>query len=174
MGEAVENVGGTLENEIVELRDNTDKLQESLESELSELQDNTDKLQESLERDISRLQDNTDELKMSQSVLCGYQDAHSSGSVITYDKVYEEVNHVGSSLSSYSGKFTAGKTGTYLVSLSAYYGYTRDDGILYVYLRTSSGKYQDNYEDRFALQQGVGTSDLYTPLSAARCKFARR
>merc|ERR1712142_687553 len=67
-----------------------------------------------------------------------------------------------------TGKFTAGKSGVYQVSVSAEVGVTYDDEYFQVFLRTSSGNYQDGYEAYIARQQAGGKSHLYTPQNAIR------
>merc|ERR1711872_705113 len=77
-------------------------------------------------------------------------------------------NGASSSLDKSTGKFTAGKSGVYQISVSAQYGRTAGSQFFYVYLRTSSGNYQDGGEAYIAHQQAGGTSYLYTPLNAIR------
>merc|ERR1711872_958299 len=72
------------------------------------------------------------------------------------------------SLDKSTGKFTAGKSGVYQISVSAEYGRTAGSQFFYVYLRTSSGNYQDGVEAYIAHQEAGGTSSLYTPLNAIR------
>merc|ERR1712212_28010 len=73
------------------------------------------------------------------------------------------------SLDNSTGKFTAGKSGVYQISVSAQYGYTKDDHFFSLSLRTSSGRYQDGEEGDIAHQRGASDlPHLRTPLSALR------
>jgi len=147
------------------LEETVETIEDSLQAEISGLQVSL----EDVEEEISNLE-------LTESAHCGYQDNVNwpnkgdglSGSTIIYDRIYEEANTAGSNLDGSSGYFTAGKKGTYLVTLSADHGYTGDAEEFRVYLRTSSGKYQDDVEDWFASQRSFGTTSLWTTLSAAR------
>merc|ERR1711994_465694 len=101
------------------------------------------------------------------SALCAYQNQVGwgnnglSGNIVVYDTTYLETNGASCSLDKSTGKFTAGKSGVYQISVSAEYGYTTDSEEFYLYLRTSSGDYQDGYEAYIANQYADGTSNLY-------------
>merc|ERR1711994_149074 len=92
------------------------------------------------------------DMQKANSALCVYQDRVGngnnglSGNIIVYDTTYLETNGASCSLDRYTGKFRAGKSGVYQISVSAFYGYTEDNHLFYLYLRTSSGNYQDGYE----------------------------
>jgi len=176
--ETVETIEDSLKNEIHGLQESLEVVNTTIKVSLEDVEEEISNLEVSLEdveKEVSNLEDvigNLDNITLTESAHCGYQD-HVSGSssvstIILYDRVYEEANTAGSYMDGSSGYFTAGKKGTYLLTLSAEYGRTVDNGYFYVYLRTSSGKYQDGVEDYFAFQRSYGTSQLWTPLSAAR------
>merc|ERR1711994_722702 len=114
------------------------------------------------------------DMQKANSALCVYQDRVGngnnglSGKIVVYDTTYLETNRASCSLDKSTGKFTAGKSGVYQISVSAEFGYTQDSEEFYLYLRTSSGDYQDGWEAGIALQQAFGTSSLYTPVNAIR------
>jgi len=112
----------------------------------------------------------TSDAQRMQAVHCAYSertDGRSSAKTIIYGSSHTEVNSAGSSMGTSTGKYTAGKSGVYQVSASARYGFTSGTSDLYVYLRTSSGRYQGS-EACLAFMRGIGTSKLYTPLNAIR------
>jgi len=80
--------------------------------------------------------------------------------------IYDQTNQ--GQLSNSTGRFTADQTGVYSVSASAFVGRTTNKGKLDVYLRTSSGKHQDNDEARFMLQYVHDASNLHASLSTTR------
>jgi len=138
---------------------------------LLQIVDNLSKTKKS----VSENKQNIEEIKNANSALCAYQDrvGHGgnhglSGKIVVYDTTYLETNGASCSLDKNTGKFTAGKSGVYQVSVSADYGYTKDDKFLRIYLRTSSGNYQ-GYEADIAHQRGApGSSHLHTPVNAIR------
>merc|ERR1711872_694803 len=124
--------------------------------------------------DITNVQGDIVDMQNANSAFCAYQDKVGdgnngvSGKIVVYDTTYLETNGASSSLDKSTGKFTAGKSGVYQISVSAEFGRTYDDKYFYVYLRTSSGNYQDGYEANIALQFADGTTFLATPLNAIR------
>merc|ERR1711872_416815 len=81
------------------------------------------------------------------SALCAYQSqvGHGnnglSGNIVVYDTTYLETCRSSSCrLDKSTGKFMAGKSGVYQISISADSAYTQDDKYFFVYLRTPSGK----------------------------------
>merc|ERR1711872_904396 len=68
------------------------------------------------------------DMQNADSALCAYQDLvgngnHGlSGKIVVYDTTYLETNGASCSLDKRTGKFTAGKSGVYQVSVSADYG----------------------------------------------------
>jgi len=126
-----------------------------------------------LEDKMDDTKDEFDEIKVMKSVHCGFQDKVGDsydtglhGDTIVFDTIHTEINPAGSSLSASSGKFTAGKSGVYQVSVSASGAYTHDNTVLKVYLKTSAGKYQA--EHQIAYQEFDSDSWGYTPLSSIR------
>merc|ERR1712142_734026 len=102
--------------------------------------------------DVTNVQGDIVDMQNANSALCAYQYRVGygknglSGKIVVYDTTYLETNGASCSLDKSTGKFTAGKSGVYQVSVSARSGYTKDHNVFGVYLRTSSGKYQDGYE----------------------------
>merc|ERR1711872_264718 len=80
------------------------------------------------------------------SALCAYQSQVGpgnnglSGNIVVYDTTYLETNEASCRLHKSTGKFMAGKSGVYQISISADSAYTQDDKYFFVYLRTPSGK----------------------------------
>merc|ERR1711872_693040 len=124
--------------------------------------------------DITNVQGNIVDMQNSNSALCGYQDTVGNGNsgllgeIVVYNTAYFETNGASCSLDNSTGKFTAGKSGVYQVSVSSDGGYVEKQTYVNVYLRTSSGNYQDGNEASIAYQQAGGTSYFYTPLNAIR------
>jgi len=119
------------------------------------------------------LKDELDDITNANAALCaigniGNGNQGLSGPVIVYDTLYQETNGASCSLDISTGKFTAGRSGVYQISVNSPYGKTKDNTYIYVYLRTSSGSYQDDHEAKIAYQSGDGTSYLRTPLNAIR------
>merc|ERR1711872_914844 len=123
---------------------------------------------------ITNVQGDIVDMQNSNSALCGYQDTVGNGNsgllgeIVVYSTTYLETNGASCSFDKSTGKFTAGKSGVYQISVSARSGYTSGSSSLYVYLRTSSGDYQDGAEAEIAYQYAYGTSQLWTPLNAIR------
>merc|ERR1712142_436142 len=130
-----------------------DDLEERLLKKIEEL---GDKLQGEIEGvqgdlvgvqgDITNVQGDIVDMQNANSALCAYQDRVGggnyglSGEIVVYDTTYLETNGASCSLDESTGKFTAGKSGVYQISVSARSGDTEDNQYFGVYLRTSSGK----------------------------------
>merc|ERR1712042_22042 len=182
MGKKIEELGAKLHFEILNGdRDVKDLLEDKLQDDKDELQgeieDVQDKLQgeiEGVQGDITNVQGNIVDMQNANSALCAYQDLVGDGNnglsrnIVVYGTTYLETNGASCSLDKSTGKFTAGKSGVYQVSVSAEVGVTYDDEYFQVFLRTSSGNYQDGYEAYIARQQAGGKSHLYTPQNAIR------
>merc|ERR1719244_2039072 len=143
-----------------------DQLEQRLTVKVEDMGDELQGEIDSVQRDINDMQN-------ANSALCAYQDIVGgnnglSGNIVVYDTTHLETNGASCSLDKSPGKFTAGKSGVYQISVSAQAGKTVDSSYFRLYLRTSSGNYQDGYEAYIAFQQAVGTSDLKTPLNAIR------
>merc|ERR1711872_599077 len=141
-----------LQEDITGVQDSLQKVNETQKTLQEDIAGNQDSIQK-LDVAQGTFQDEIDEIKVMKSVHCGYQnyvgginDNGLSGDTIVFDTIHTEINPAGSSLSASSGKFTAGKSGVYQVSVSASFAYTHDNTILDVYLKTSTGKYQDEDE----------------------------
>merc|ERR1711872_437261 len=109
------------------------------------------------------------------SALCAYQSqvGHGnnglSGNIVVYDATYMETCGSNCYLAASTGKFMAGKSGVYQISISADSGYTKDDKYFNVFLRISSpGGYQNSPQQIIAHQRAIGTSALAIPLNAIR------
>merc|ERR1711872_271994 len=124
--------------------------------------------------DITNVQGDIVDMQNANSAFCAYQlrvgngNNGLSGNIVVYDTTYLETNGASCSLDKTTGKFTAGKSGVYQISVSARHGYTSGSSYFRVYLRTSSGNYQNGYEAEIAYQHADGTSYLVTPLNAIR------
>jgi len=124
--------------------------------------------------DIANVQGDIVDMQNANSALCAYQDEVGwgnnglSGNTVVYDTTYLETNGASCSLDNSTGKFTAGRSGVYQVSVSARFGRTQYDKHLSVLLLTSSGRYQDGAEAYIAYQRANGTSYLFTPVNAIR------
>jgi len=127
-----------------------------------------------IQGDITNVKGDIVDMQNANSALCAYQDKVGngnnglSGKIVVYDTTYLETNGASCSLDKSTGKFTAGKSGVYQISVSARYGRTDDGSSFRVFLRTSSGNYQDGYEAYIASQYADGTSKLSTPVNAIR------
>merc|ERR1711872_307824 len=143
-----------------------EQLQRVLEEEVSNLRGE-------LQGAIDGVQGDLVDMQNANSALCAYQYRVGygknglSGKIVVYDTTYLETNGASCSLDKSTGKFTAGKSGVYQISVSASNGYTYEDYSFEVYLRTSSGKYQDDYEAEIAHQRG-SSYYLYSPVNAIR------
>merc|ERR1711872_493891 len=107
---------------------------------------------------MESVQGDINDMQNANSALCAYQNQVGggnnglSGNIVVYDTTYLETNGASCSLDKSTGKFTAGKSGVYQISVSAQDGRTFDDSYFRVYLRTSSGNYQDGFEAYIAHQ----------------------
>jgi len=160
-----------------EIEDVQDKLQgeiEGVQGDITNVQGDIVDMQDKLQGEIEGVQDNIVDMQNANSALCAYQDLVGDGNnglsrnIVVYGTTYLETNGASCSLDKSTGKFTAGKSGVYQVSVSAEVGVTYDDEYFQVFLRTSSGNYQDGYEAYIARQQAGGKSHLYTPQNAIR------
>jgi len=186
----ITNVKGDITNVQGDIVDMQDKLQGEIEGVKSDItyvwidiDDMQDKLQGEIEGvqgnitnvkgDITNVQGDIVNMKNANSALCAYQDQVGRGNnglsekIVVYDTTYLETNGASCSLDKSTGKFTAGKSGVYQISVSAQNGRTDGSQYFYVFLRTSSGKYQ-GVEAQIAYQSAAGTSWLGTPLNAIR------
>merc|ERR1712212_594728 len=127
---------------------------------------------------VSETKQNIEEIKNANSALCAYQDEVGqnngggennglSGNIVVYDTTYLETNGANCILDKSTGKFTAGKSGVYQISVSAKNGFSKSGRYFKFYLRTSSGNYQDGDEAEISYQR-AGSTWLGTPLSAIR------
>merc|ERR1711872_33167 len=119
------------------------------------------------------LKDELDDITNANAALCAIGNIGNgpqglSGPVIVYDTLYQETNGASCTLDISTGKFTAGRSGVYQISVNSPYGKTKDNTYIFVYLRTSSGSYRDDHEAKIAYQSADGTSFLRTPLNAIR------
>merc|ERR1711872_1164992 len=124
--------------------------------------------------DITNVQGDIVDMQNANSAFCAYQDEVGdgnnglSGNIVVYNTTYSETNGASCSLDKSTGKFTAGKSGVYQVSVSARSGVTYFNNDFRVYLRTSSDNYQGGDEAEIAHQYASGTTKLSTPLNAIR------
>merc|ERR1711872_275129 len=173
----IEDLGEKLHFEILNTaRDVKDLLEDKMDDNKDELQEDINGVQDSLQKVNETqgiFQDEIDEIKVMKSVHCGFQDkvGYSGdeglyGNTIVFDTIHTEINPAGSSLSASSGKFTAGKSGVYQVSMSAQGSYSHDDALVRVFLKTSSGKYQG--EDDIVYQWFDDSIRHRIPISAIR------
>jgi len=163
-----------------EIEDVQDKLQgeiEGVQGDITNVQGDITNVQgiiTNVQGDITNIQGDIVDMQNANSALCAYRDTVGggnnglSGKIVVYDTTYLETNGASCSLDKSTGKFTAGKSGVYQVSVSAEVGYTDGGYSFQVYLRTSSGKYQDGYEAYIARQHVGGTDYLLTPLNVIR------
>merc|ERR1719193_2029807 len=125
---------------------------EGVQGDINDMQDKLQGEIEGVQGDITNVQGDIVDMQNANSALCAYQDQVGygnyglSGKIVVYDTTYLETNGASCSLDKSTGKFTAGKSGVYQISVSADHGYTRDNKYFHVYLRTSSGNYQDGNE----------------------------
>merc|ERR1719153_1195038 len=166
----IEEMGAKLHFEILNGdRDVKDLLEDKLQDDKDELQGEID----SVQGDITNVKGDIVDMQNANSALCAYQSLVGngnyglSGKIIVYYTTYLETNGASCSLDKNTGKFTAGKSGVYQISVSAQLGYTKDNSYFYLYLRTSSGDYQGD-EAYIAYQRADGTSNLVTPVNAIR------
>jgi len=180
----IEELGDKLQGEIEGVQGDLVGVQGDITNVQGDIVDVQDKLQEEIkgvqgditnvQGDITNVKGDIVDMQNANSALCAYQDEVGwgnnglSGNIVVYDTTYLETNGASCSLDKSTGKFTAGKSGVYQISVSARSGHTTDNSGFYVYLRTSSGNYQDGFEAWIAYQRGDGTSELHTPLNAIR------
>jgi len=162
-----------LQDDKDELRGEIEGVQDELQGEIEDVQDKLQGKIEGVQGDITNVQGDIVDMQNANCALCAYQNQVGygnnglSGKIVVYDTTYLETNGASCSLDKSTGKFTAGKSGVYQVSVSAIDGYTKDNDGFFVYLRTSSGNYQ-GYEAYIAHQQAYGTTWLFTPVNAIR------
>merc|ERR1711872_788561 len=132
-----------------------------------------EKLRRKTKKSVSENKQHIDDIKNANAALCAIGNIGNgpqglSGPVIVYDTLYQETNGASCTLDISTGKFTAGRSGVYQISVNSPYGKTKDNTYIFVYLRTSSGSYQDDHEAKIAYQSADGTSFLRTPLNTIR------
>merc|ERR1719193_1717390 len=159
----IEELGAKLHFEILNGdRDVKDLLEDKLQDDKDELQGEIEGVQgditnvkgdiTNVQGDITNVQGDIVDMQNANSALCAYQDQVGSGNnglsgkIVVYDTTYLETNGASCSLDKSTGKFTAGKSGVYQISVSALYGRTGRTSYFNLYLRTSSGSYQDGSE----------------------------
>merc|ERR1712234_42577 len=127
----ITNVKGDITNVQGDIVDMQDKLQEEIKG----VQGNITNVQ----GDITNVKGDIVDMQNANSAFCAYQDKVGdgnngvSGKIVVYDTTYLETNGASCSLDKSTGKFTAGKSGVYQVSVSARSGGTLDDYSFEVY-----------------------------------------
>merc|ERR1711872_40094 len=146
------------------IRTNKKRITEN-KNQLGKLSDEIAGLKKELHAKIDDVQKELFEIKESTTALCGYQHSVGGsdnngllGDTIIYAEAYKEVNGIGSSLNVDSGRFTAGRSGLYQVSISARSAETEGDNqFLIDVVKEPSGGY---------VKIAQLSSETYTPLSA--------
>merc|ERR1711872_29655 len=145
----------------------------NVEGGIVDMQDTLQEEIKGVQGDLVGVQSDIVDMQSANSALCAWQDKVGegdnglSGRVIVYNTTYLETNGANCSLDTSTGNFTAGKSGVYQVSVSATIGSTPQVHYMNLYLRISSGKYQDGNEGFIASQQ-AGSTDLKTSVNAIR------
>jgi len=166
----VDNLSKTKKS-VSENKQNIEEVKDTLQGEIDGVQGDIT----NVKGDITNIQGDIVDMQNANSALCAYQnlvgqgDNGLSGRIVVYGTTYLETNGASCSLDKGTGKFTAGKSGVYQISVSAQYGHTNGRYNFHVYLRTSSGKYQDTKDElRIAYQYFDGEPYIKTPLNAIR------
>merc|ERR1719244_1144484 len=138
----IEEMGAKLHFEILNGdRDVKDLLEDKLQDDKDEMQGEIDSVQSDLvgvqgdlvgvQGDISNVKGDIVDMQNANSALCAYQDevGHGnnglSGNIVVYDTTYLKTNGASCSLDKSTGKFRAGKSGVYQISVSPEHGYTK-------------------------------------------------
>merc|ERR1711872_1175900 len=164
----LEQLQRVLEEEVSNLRDKLQGEIDGVQGDLVGVQGDLD----GVKGDLDGVKVDLVDMQNANSALCAYQDLVGkgnyglSGKIVVYDTTYLETNGASSSLDKSTGKFTAGKSGVYQISVSAKNGFTYNDYSFEVYLRTSSGNYQKRKAE--IAYQRSSTYYLYTPVNAIR------
>jgi len=157
---------------LLKIVDKLSKNKIEFQNKLKKMNNQLVSLKDKLQGQIKGVHGDLVDMQNANSALCAYQNLVGqgnnglSGNIVVYGTTYFETNGASCSLDKSTGKFTAGKSGVYQISVSAQYGHTNGRYNFQVHLRTSSGKYQD--EAMIAYQYFDGEPYIKTPLSAIR------
>lgn len=159
------------------LSEKMDNRDESIEAELVSYKEitklNFDSMKDTLASVNNKTSSIEDAIKdyAGKEALCGYRRlVNSTSQTITFDRVYVEVNDHGGYFNPQTGIFTAGAAGVYEVSVSIGMASTIHNCIIDIRLKTSSGRYWANNENRI-FYLSFGSQRNYTPMSGSRFMF---
>jgi len=165
----------TRDNSVKALSEKMANRDESIEAELVSYKEKTqldfDSMKDTLASFGNKTSNIEDAIKeyAGKEAQCAYRNyLPSTSQTITFDKVYVEVNDNGGYFNAQTGRYTAGTAGVYEVSLSIGQAHTKDNCQIYIRLITSSGSYQDNFENKFLV---INRDKTYTSLSGSRFMF---
>jgi len=179
VSEITDNETGSGFDQLVKtLSEKMDNMEASLNSKIDglqaaivELRNETNHKEDSLEVEIEAMKSKIEDIKISRTAICGVQDkVNNYDQNITYDKIYIETNDLDGELDAETGHFTAGKQGVYFVTASAL-AWTSDNGRLMLYLRTSTGRYQEDNEQLFMVQDSYLNDPEFSTVSASRYMY---
>jgi len=168
------NRDDSIEVALAELSQKMDIKDDSIKAEVAQLGEQMNIKDNSIEKSLAAMNDKTINIENAikdNEAQCGYRHLvnTTNSQTLTFDKVYVEVNDNGGYLNKQTGRFTAGKAGIYEVTLSLGTAYTVNKSGMYIYLKTSSGRYQDDYENRFLHQWANDYNNA--AMSASRFMF---
>merc|ERR1712002_1127067 len=126
---------------------------DSIKAEVAELGQKMTNKDDSIETSLSLISNKTNAIEDAikdypgKEALCAYQfHVYNADQTITFDRLYVEINDNGGDLNIQTGKYTAGTAGVYEVTVAVGSANTADYSRIEIYLKTSSGRYQDNNE----------------------------
>merc|ERR1711872_756928 len=118
LSEKVENLADGLQGDIDSVQGGLVRVKDKLQGAIKGVQDK-------LQGEIEGVQGDLVDMQNANSALCAYQETVGygknglSGKIVVYDTTYLETNRASCSLDKSTGKFTAGKSGVYQISVSA-------------------------------------------------------
>jgi len=164
----IDNKVDSLEAELKEKMDSRD---DSIEAEVAELNKNMEIRDKSIETDISEMKESIQDNARAEAMCAFKQKVDKTDQTLTYDTVHIERNDFGGDLSASTGIFRAGKAGIYDVTISISNAYTGANSQIFIFLKPSSGRYQDNKEGTFLVQVTRNGDADQTPMSGSRYMF---
>jgi len=154
-----------------ELKEKMDSRDDSIEAEVAELNNKMEIKDNSIETDISEMKESIQDNARAEAMCAFKQKVDNTDQTITYDTVHIERNDFGGDLSASTGIFRAGKAGIYDVTISMSNVLTWADSMILIFLKPSSGRYQDNNEGLFLAQQTRNAAVDQTTMSGSRYMF---
>jgi len=147
-------------------------IEAKIEAKVAELSKKMEIKYNAIETNIFEMKESIQDNAQAEAICAFKRFVDKTSQTITFDKVHVERNDFGGVLSGSTGIFRAGKAGIYEVSVSIGAAWTSNQSKIDIYLKTSSGRYQENVEGRILYAYARPSKyDIGGPISGSRYMF---